>query len=419
MIDEIPVKEKCMPCYRAVLVWCLWATAASAADWPQWLGPNRDGSCSEKVQPWTSAPKVLWRQPVGEGHSSPIVANGRVYLHVKAKDKDEEELAAFDAQSGKDLWRTSYARSPFSSPFGQGPRATPAFSDNRLYTFGVTGLLTCFDAISGSRVWQVDTLKQFQAPNLQFGVSCSPLIEGDRVLVNVGGKGASIVAFSKDKGNVLWQSLDDPASYSSPIAFGKGGERQVVFLTQKGLVSLNATSGALFWKEPLVDLLSESSITPVRAGDLLLGSAVTAGSIGVRVESKDGKPAATQVWKNPKLTCYFSTPVPVGEQLYMVTGTIIPPPGTTLRCVDPKTGNELWSKSKVGKYHAALLRTGDNKLLMLDDAGNLILLQPDPKEYRELARSKVCGATWAHPAVADGRLYVRDDKELLCLQLVP
>jgi outer membrane protein assembly factor BamB len=395
-------------------------TFAAAADWPQWLGPNRDAASPEKVAPWKEAPKVVWQQDVGEGHSSPVVAAGRVFLHAKVKDKDEEEVLAFDAKTGEQRWRTSYPRAPFRPTFGAGPRATPAVVGGHVYTFGITGVLSCFDADSGKQVWQVDTLQKFGAKNLLFGVSCSPLVEGKLVLVNVGAKGASVVAFDKDKGDVAWQSQDDKASYAAPIAFGEGSKRQVVFLTADGVISLSPADGSLFWRFPLVDQFSESSTTPVRTGDLLLASTITAGSVGLRLGTKDGKPTAEKEWKKDELTCYFATPVAVGkEHVYMVTGT--KPPAfeveATLRCVEAATGNELWKKSKVGKYHASLLRTGDDKLLMLDDAGNLMLLDPNAKEYRELARAKVCGDTWAHPALSDGRLYVRDGQKLICVQL--
>jgi outer membrane protein assembly factor BamB len=359
---------------------------------------------------------------VGEGNSGPVVADGRVFIHAKVKNQNEEEVVAFDAKSGKELWRTSYKRPAFTSLFGNGARATPAVADGRVYTFGITGLLTCFDAAKGTKFWQVDTLKKFHAKNLFFGMSCSPLVEGKHVLVNVGGKGASVVALDKGTGETAWKSLADKASYSSPIIFGKGKERQVVFLTGDGVVSLAPSDGSLFWRFPLKDKLFESSTTPVRAGDLLLASSITYGSVGLRLKTKEGKPAADKVWKKDDLTCYFSTPVPVGkEHIYLVTGT--PPQGfgtkpeATLRCIEAATGKGLWKRPKVGKYHASLLRTGDDKLLLMEEAGQLVLLDPSPKKYRELARAKVCGETWAHPALADGRLYVRDDKEVICLQL--
>lgn len=408
-----------MPRLRSLLTLALCSMVAAAADWPQWLGPHRDAVSAEKVALWKEAPKVLWRQPVGEGHSSPVVAGGRVFLHIKTKDKDAEEVLAFDAKSGQPLWNVSYPRPKFDSPFGAGPRSTPAVASGKLYALGVTGILTCLDAANGKQLWQVDTQKDFRPPGLKFGVSCSPLVEGDKVLINVGAKGASIVAFHKDKGEVVWKALDDPASYSSPIVYDQAGRRQVVFLTGAGVVSLDPANGSAFWKFPLVDLLSESSITPVRTGDLLIASSVTYGSVGLRLDQKGDAPASAQAWKNAALNCYFSTPVPVGkEHTYFVTGGLLPPPQVTLRCVETATGKELWSRGKVGKYHASLLRTGDNRLLLLDDGGNLVLLDPNPKEYRELARARVCGPTWAHPALSDGRLYVRDAKELICLQLV-
>jgi outer membrane protein assembly factor BamB len=391
-----------------------------AADWPQWLGPNRDNSSSEKVEPWTAAPKVLWRQPVGEGNSSPVVADGRVFIHAKITGMDEEEMSAFDIQTGKKLWNSRYTRAAFKSLYGNGPRATPAVAAGRVYTLGITGNLSCFEAASGKQVWQVDAWKDFHPSKLVFGVSCSPLVDGDKVLVNVGAPGASVVAFNKDTGQVIWKSQDDSASYASPIMFGPEKQRQLVFLTGKGLLGLSPTDGHLLWRFPLVDLLLESSTTPVKAGDVLIASSITFGSVGLRLETKDGKPDVKQLWKKDDLTCYFSTPISVGlDHIYMVTGAnpLTFKSATTLRCIEVKTGKELWQKQKVGQYHASLLRTGNNKLLMLEDSGSLVLLEPNPKEYQELVRSSICGPTWAHPALSNGRLYVRDEKEIICLRL--
>jgi outer membrane protein assembly factor BamB len=390
-----------------------------AGDWPQWLGPQRDSGSTEKVTPWQGELKIVWKQPVGEGHSSPIVAQGKVYLHTKVKDKNEEELAAFDAITGKPLWNQTYERPTFKSLFGNGPRGTPALVDGKIYTYGITGMLTCFEADTGKQAWQVDALKEFQATNLFFGASGSPLIEGDKVVLNVGGQGASIVAFDKNTGKTAWQKLDDKASYSSGIATGQGNNRQVIFLTAKGLVSLAPADGKVFWQHPLVDKLSESSTTPVVAGDILFGSSVTFGGLGLKMEKASSGPQVKEVWMKPELNCYFATPVLVGKELYVVTATRPPALAisSTLRCIEPGSGKELWSRPKVGKYHASLLRTGDNKLLLLEEAGNLVLLDANPSEYKELARSKVCGTTWAHPALANGKLYIRDQKDLICVQL--
>ena len=212
---------------------------------------------------------MQWRVKIGEGNSSPIVVGDWVYLHSKVKDKNEEEVLALSVGDGKEVWRKTYARVAFRSLYGNGPRATPAVVDGKLYTYGITGILTCWDAKDGKQIWQNDALDLFKAKNLFFGASSSPLVEGKNIVVAVGGKGASIVAFDRAKGEVAWKSQDDKSSYSSPITIGKGKERQIVCLTADGVISLNASNGDLFWRYPLKDKLFESSTTPARAGDIL------------------------------------------------------------------------------------------------------------------------------------------------------
>jgi outer membrane protein assembly factor BamB len=404
---------------RALCLLAVMSVPALAGDWPQWLGPRRDGTSTEKIKPWKGELKVVWRKPVGPGHSSPVVANGMVFLHSRVAGKEEEEVAAYDAATGTKAWATSYERARFISPFGTGPQATPAVAGGKVFSFGATGILTCFDAKSGKLDWKVDTQKDFKAPALFFGAACSPLPDDKNVVVNVGAPGASVVAFTQARGEVAWKSLDDKPSYSSGIVIGQGPDREVVFLTQQGLRGLAPTDGKKLWEFPLVDKANESSTTPVVADDLLLASSIMFGMVGVKQEKKGGKTTVTEVWKNPDLTCYFSTPIPVGKKhVYVVTGRIFPP-ASTLHCVEVQTGKILWSKKKVGRYHAAMLRTADDKLLMLSDLGDLVLIDPDPKEYRELARSKVVKGKdiWAHPALADGKVYFRDEKELICLQM--
>lgn len=404
---------------RCLLALC--AVCFVAADWPQWLGPHRDGTSNEIVKPWTQAPKVLWRAPVGEGHSSPIVIGDKVFLHFKTKGKDEEQLVMFDA-NGKSQTLNVYERKPFSSPFGNGPRATPvAKANGAIVTFGVTGVLSAVQP-KGGKIWNVDCVKEFHATVPKFGVSASPIDDGDRVIVLAGAKGASLIAFNRTTGDVVWKSQDDPTSYASPIITEHGGRRQLITLTGTAVVSLDPANGEFLWRFPFKDAINESSTTPLRVGDLIIASSVTLGSVGLKLETKGGKPAVAQAWKNPALNCYFSTPVAVGDKhVYMVTGSILAAmssrPECALNCVEVETGKVLWTKPKIGKYHAALIRTGDNKLLMLTDSSDLVLVDPDPKEYRELCRSKICGETWAHPALANGKLYVRDNQELICLQL--
>jgi outer membrane protein assembly factor BamB len=245
------------------------------------------------------------------------------------------------------------------------------------------------------------------------------MLDANTVAVMVGGKGAGVVAFDAKTGKTAWKATDDPASYSSPVLANK----QLVVLTGTGLLGLSE-KGQKLWTVPFegkVNGLIESSATPLVVGDLVIGSTVTGGSVAVRVTEKDGKFTTENVWFNKALTCYFSTPVVVGDYLYMINGAAtIVNPSITLRCVELKTGKVAWEKKNVGKYHAAIVRAGPaghENLLMLDDTGALVLLEANSKEYKELARSKVCGETWAHPALVDGRVYLRDNKELICMPL--
>jgi outer membrane protein assembly factor BamB len=410
----------------ACLTLLVMAAPTPADDWPQWLGPNRDGSSPEIIKPWTEPPKVVWRVAIGEGHSSPVVRGDRAYLHFKSPSKDEEQIVCYDATTGNRLTGRAYDRNPFVSPFGTGPRATPAIAaDGQVVADGVSGVVTTLGGSDGEgffKSWQMDTLTQFHASNLKFGVSASPLVDGPNVIATVGGKGASIVALARHGAQVVWKALDDPTSYASPIITEHGGKRQLVALTAEAVVSLDPATGELYWRYPFRDAINESSTTPLRVNDMIIASSVTLGSVALKLGTKDGKPAVTEAWKNPALCCYFSTPVAVGDKyLYMVTGSLFAAmrnqPESALNCVEAATGKVLWTKPKVGKFHAALIRTGDNKLLMHSDTGDLTMIDPDQKEYRELCRAKVCGETWAHPALANGRLYVRDNKELICLQM--
>jgi outer membrane protein assembly factor BamB len=396
------------------------AVHASAADWPQWLGPNRDGSSPEKVAPWKGDLKVLWKKEVGEGHSSAVVAGGLVYLHTKVAAKDAESIQAFDAETGDEKWKESYDKSPFTTMFGNGPRATPCIRDGKIYTFGITGVLACWDAKTGKEQWKVETLENPKGPrdkghNLVFGLSASPLIVGDNVVVQGGGSGSKgVKAYDCKSGKLAWTAGSDPASYAAPVLLDKN----IVVLTGTNLSSISP-DGKVRWQFPFKDALNESSTTPIKVGEMYLTASVTAGAVAVKEVEKDGKPAVEQVWKNPALNCYFSTPVTVGkDHIYLVTGVLAINPTVTLKCVESATGKEAWKKEKVGKYHAALLKLADGNLLMHDDTtGGLHLLAPNVKEYEELAKSKACGTTWAHPAIADGRIYVRDNKELICLSL--
>jgi outer membrane protein assembly factor BamB len=413
-----------MPWLRTLLVVLLFASAVRADDWPQWLGPKRDGSTPEKLAPWTNAPKVAWRQPVEKGFACPVVAGGRVFVHAPVKDKNAEEVLALDAVTGKILWRDAYERAPYKSVLGTGPRSTPAVVGKRLYTCGITGILSCYEIDSGKRLWQVDTYKQAGQGLPNFGVCCSPLVIGNVVVVSVGGKVNCLVGFDVDKGEILWKGYDEPASTSSPVLFAAPGQPgklpDVVCMTSLRLLAVNPLDGKMTWEFPLVFQPGGASTTPLVIGDRLLTSTTTNGTTAVQVTAKDSKPAAVQLWQNKDITGYFSTGTVLDKEIaFIVSFAPQPKPSSSLCCVDLKTGKELWKKEGLGYYHLGVVRTGDNRLLLLDDSGTLHLVEANTKEYRELSSAKVCGGTFAVPALSGGRLYVRDDKEILCLEFNP
>jgi outer membrane protein assembly factor BamB len=390
---------------------------ARAVDWPQWLGPNRDGSTSEIVKPWKKSLQVVWRKPVGDGYSSPVVSGGKVFVLARVGDEDEEELIAFNTKTGKELWRKGYKRKAVDTDCGgYGPRSTPCVSGKQIFTQGISGVISSFDGDTGKLQWQVNTHEDFDARFLRFGVSSSPVVFGDLLIAQVGARDASLVAFDKKTGKVAWKKRSDAAGYASPALFGKNNDYEVVFLTGTGLVSLQPKNGELLWEHPVKDVLGLRAMTPTRVGDVVLTGTMF-GSLGIRVPTKNvDKSKSATAWKSAALTCYLSTPLAAGERFYVVTNTLLPSRTATLRCVNAKTGKELWNKPNVGKYHASLIRMGDDKLLMLEEAGALVLLDVNDKGCKELARSKVCGTTLALPALADGLIYVRDSKEIICLK---
>jgi outer membrane protein assembly factor BamB len=414
-----------MNLFRALVVLHLCCVGAHAADWPQWLGPQRDGTSSEKVEPWKAPLKAAWRQPVGEGFSVPVIAGGRVFIHAKAKEKEAEELLALDAKTGKELWRSEYPRAKYFSLINNGPQATPTVSLDRVYSYGVTGILCCHEAVTGKRLWMTDVSKKLDATVPRFGVTCSPLVVGDHVLVSVGAKGAGVAAFNADTGELAWKALSGPMTTASPVLFTNRARKgkaavEAVFVTPTGLTALTPFEGEVSWEFTLTDQPFGTAPSPIRAGDLLLTSSDRGGSVAVQLSFAEGKLTATKGWQNPGLSGYFSSPVVVGSRFYMITTQSLPQPSATLRCVELKTGKELWKRENVGFFHAGLLRTGNNRLLLLDDAGNLSLLADDPKQCQELASAKgICGATFANPALANGCLYLRDRSAVLCVPLEP
>jgi outer membrane protein assembly factor BamB len=393
-----------------------------AADWPQWQGPRRDGGSSESIEPWKDPPKVLWTAKVGVGFSTPVISNGRCFVHARINGKDREELIAFDAKSGKVLWRTAYDRGPYNSVLNTGPQATPTVVGNRVYAYGITGFLTCFDAETGKQLWQVDAPKKLKTGLPQFGVCCSPLAVGNKVIVAVGGKGSSVVAFETGTGEIAWQALDEAAGTSSPVLLVAGGKPgrlpEVTFMTTLRVVGLNPLDGSVNWEFPLSFQPAGTQPTPLVLGDRIVTSTMTNGTTSIKVTAGE-KVTAEKLWQAKDVSGYFSSGVATKDRLFFVTNTLKPVPRADLVCLDAATGKELWKKEKIGYFHFGVIRTGNGRLLILDDGGTLRLVDATAQEFKELCSAKVCDGTLVTPGFANGLLYVRDAEQLACVELVP
>lgn len=393
---------------------------AAAADWPQWLGPKRDGGTAESVEPWKDPPKALWKAKVGAGFSTPVVADGRVLVHARVPGKDREELIALDAKTGKGLWRTAYDRGPYSSVLNTGPQATPVVAGGRVYTFGITGFLTCFEAETGKQVWQGNCFKKVKAELPRFGVCCSPLVVGNKVIVAVGGKGSSVMAFEAESGETAWQALDEPAGTSSPVLVVAGGKAgrlpEVAFMTTLRVVGLNPLDGAVNWEHALPFQPGGTQPTPLVVGDRVFTSTMSNGTTAIKVTAGD-KVTAEKQWQAKDLSGYFSSGVATKDRLFLVTNVLKPVPRADLVCVDAATGKEQWKKEGLGYFHFGVVRTGNGKLLVLGDGGELKLLDAAANEFKELCTAKVCEGTLVSPTLSNGLLYARDASEVVCVPL--
>jgi outer membrane protein assembly factor BamB len=396
------------------------AGQAHSADWPQWLGPTRDNVSLEGVAPWKGSPKVVWRKKVNKAFSSPIVADGIVFVHASLADKDIEEVIALDAQTGKQRWRDTYPRAKYRSQLGAGPRATPSFADGKLITYGITGTLTCYEARTGTRLWQVNPYEAHKLSLPRFGVCSSPILTGGRAVVLVGGAGFAVAAYDVADGKLAWKALDEPAGSASPTLLqgsSSESEPQIVAQTTLRLAGLNPKDGKVRWEQPLVFEPAGVSPTPFVAGDLLLCTTQDNGTIAVMLPGKGHAEPAVK-WRKPDLSGYFSTgTVGPDRTVLVVTNALAPLPRADLRCLDPSSGKELWKKDNLGYFHFAVMAVADGRVLILDDAGSLILAEVTRKGYRELAKAKVCLGTFNSPAFANWRLFVRDNAEVICLEL--
>jgi len=399
-----------------------------AADWPQWRGPEQTGHVPPGVAVPATLPaeaNVLWRAKLGDGYASPVVAGGKVFY--LDNQQGNEVVHAAEAATGKELWNAKLDAC-FKDNFVSGPRCTPVVDGNRVYAQSCRGEFQCLNAEDGKVLWHRNFTTDFGATFIgekgaaagasRHGNTGSPVIDGENIIVGVGSpKGACLVSMRKATGEVVWKSQDDQTAYGPPVLATLCGTKQAVAFTVEGLIGVDVADGKLLWRSsPMKTAFGRHITTPVIVDDMVLVASHTLGLIGTRIVKDGGGLKAEAAWNEKPLGINFSSPVAAGQYLYGLG------PNKNIICVDVKTGKRAWEKtgcimSPPDRAYAAFL-VMDKNILLLNDTGLLILFAADEKEYRELSRVQVCGQNWCNPAYADGKLILRDAKELLCVDLL-
>jgi len=415
----------CRTLWACVLV-ALFGLSVSAHDWPQFLGPQRNGVYSGPplATNWPAGgPRKVWQKSIGTGFAGPAVVGDRVIVFHRVGD--EEVVDALDAKTGAVAWHFAYP-SHYRDDFGfdEGPRAVPVVANARVYTFGAEGQLHAIALDTGRRVWSVDTLHRFQVRKGFFGAAGSPLVENGRVIANIGGrdgaKDAGIVAFNADTGDVLWTATNHEAGYSSPVGATLGGRRAVVAFTRQGLVALDPATGAVRFQKSWRSrsMASVNAATPLVLGDQIFVSATyETGAALLRVKDD----ALTEVWASDDvMSNHYATSVVLNGFLYGYHGRQEFNP--SLRSVELATGKVRWSEDR---FRAGTVTLAGDKLVILRETGELVLADASPQAFHPIARAQILPPTLrAHPAIADGFLYVRNSDTnhhdiLACFDLRP
>jgi outer membrane protein assembly factor BamB len=387
----------------------------SAQDWPQILGPNRNGIYTgpEIVVSFPrSGPPSLWKRDVGAGFAGPAVVGDRLILFHRVNNR--ETVEAMDANTGKTIWTFDYATT-YRDDFGfdEGPRAVPVIAGGRVFTHGADGMLHGIDFATGKMLWSVDTRKVFDAPKGYFGVASSPVVDGNRVLVNVGGKNGGIVAFDAATGKAIWTATTDEPSYSAPIVADINGQHTGVFFTRTGLVAVDPASGKVLyqhrWRARMA--ASVNAATPIVSGNrIFLSASYGTGAVLLQVANN----SVTPIWSGDEsMSNHYSTSILKDGYLYGFDGR--QEFGQTLRCVELATGKVMWNVDGFGA--GTLLIAGDT-LVITRESGELALAPASPKAFRFNARAQLLkGVVRAYPALSNGRYYVRNEHQLTAFDL--
>jgi outer membrane protein assembly factor BamB len=394
------------------------SVAAQSVEWPQWRGPARDGRVAglPTRASWPEALAPGWKLKVGIGHASPIVSAGRVYQF--SREAEAEVVRGLDLASGRELWKQSYPvayeMNSAATGHGKGPKSTPVLADGRLFTLGITGVLSAWDAASGRQLWRKTFESAHRTTAPAFGTATSPLVDGNRLIAFVGGDGdGELAAFDVKTGSPLWAWKGDGPGYASPVIATWDGVRQVVTQSQNAVVGVAADTGALLWKRELKTPYEQNSVSPIVSEGLVIYSGLDAPLTAVRPVKQGQAFALETVWTNPDVSNYLSTAVLDGGRLY---GLSHKKKGQWF-CVDAKTGKTLWLSEGRAAENAAVLAAG-GALFLLDTAGTMTVAAADASAFRPLRTWKVAeSATWAHPVVMDGGVLVKDVDTLAFLRM--
>jgi hypothetical protein len=410
----------------AALVVLAFPLAVRGDDWPQWRGPHRDGHALGARLPkkWPARPpKPLWKQAVGEGQSSPVVAKGRLF--VMGRQGGKEVCWCLDARSGKMLWKHDYEcpYKPADASAGQGPKSTPTVDGDRVYMLGVAGMLHCFAFKDGAVLWKHDLHREFwgaardqwgdDAWSTCCGAAAAPLVDETRVLLPVGGKKAgAVTTFARTSGKVVWKSpLTDRSSYGSAVLATLAGQRQVVGFTGLRMVGLTRDRGELLWEYPFPALYEQTTLTPVVWKDRVIIGGEEKPTVALEVRAEDGKFKTKVAWSNPRLRAYLTSPVAVKDHLYGLSkrGDLV--------CVDLESGKTAWAAPGFGNFGTIVAAQG--VLLVLTKQGELRVVAANPKKFTRLARWTLAlqAPVWSHLCLAGSRFYVKDRTHVLCYEL--
>jgi outer membrane protein assembly factor BamB len=392
------------------------ASFAAEPEWPQWHGPKRD-----QVWPIRDLPAALpqsskprWVKPLGGGFGGVAVSGGRVLvMDRQTKPREVERIVCMDIDTGAIKWVREYAVAYKGLDYCNGPRCTPTIHDGKVYTLGAVGHLHCLDATNGEIIWSHDCVKKFEVKLPMWGLACSPLIDGDRVLVQVGSKDGCLMAFDRKSGAVAWKCLADRAGYASPVRLDIGKTKLIVMWTAECVNGVEADTGKVLWSVPFTVTYDVAISDPVWHDGVLLCGQYWEGSLALKLDENGLNP--TKAWESRKLRLLMSTPLVRDDHAYCLDRD------NGLVCVEMKTGRIKWDGFKVSydkrNPQASLVWTGDGRALILNEKGELIQAKLSPEKFEELGRSKIFDGSWAHPAFADGCIIVRDDKQIMCVRL--